>query len=136
MEGYPRLIPNERVRGSKLRRRPNWLDSQDPKELTLWQKQFIAVNWEATSVGLISSWEPWLKNLVLTLMADPQPALLLVDDDREVSSCIIYNEAYWPVIGDKVVWFHRTLLTLTPLHSIRAYKEVTRRSLLPSSGTK
>lgn len=77
----------------------DWTSVDDPPpNLTPFQK-FVrdGVDWSQSPLGLMKDWSQTLRQLVLMIMANPNPAVVYWGD----SAAIIYNEAYVPLIGQK-----------------------------------
>lgn len=80
----------------------DWLADPPCPVLSPFQQSVLSVDWATSPLGLISKWTPWLKQMVLLVIADPDPALLYVDDLGGNPHAVIYNEALCPLIGEKV----------------------------------
>ncbi|KAI0379417.1 hypothetical protein F5Y04DRAFT_128655 [Hypomontagnella monticulosa] len=66
-------------------------------EISPIQTFFRDIDWDKSSVGPRGSWGPELRHISRFLVADTSPAVLFWGR----SSCIIYNEAYLPLLGNK-----------------------------------
>ena len=66
-------------------------------ELTPWQRFMRDLDWSLSPLGLMASWPLQLRQMVLLITQDPQPAAVYWSD-RHIH---IYNEAYVYLLGDK-----------------------------------
>ncbi|KAI1370810.1 hypothetical protein F4677DRAFT_341153 [Hypoxylon crocopeplum] len=58
---------------------------------------FHGVDWSKSAVGPIDGWDSELRRMARFLLADTSPAVLFWGE----SYCIIYNEAYIPMLGER-----------------------------------
>lgn len=80
----------------------DWLSSPPRRASTPFQREFLDIDWTQSPLGPICQWTPWLKQMVMMVMADPSPALIYFDNEYGEPHAIAYNEALCPLIGDKV----------------------------------
>lgn len=81
----------------KMRKILDWTRNPPPENLTAHQKFIREVDWSASPLGPMDQWPDQLRQMVLAIVADPNPALINWGD----SQAIVYNEAYIYLIGDK-----------------------------------
>jgi signal transduction histidine kinase/CheY-like chemotaxis protein len=85
------LFPKQRI---KL----DWTRDDYPiNQLTLYQKFVRDVDWTRSPLGPMVLWPEQLRQTVLLVVADPEPAVLYWGDIQAT----IYNEAYIQLIGSK-----------------------------------
>lgn len=68
----------------------DWTSSLLPPNLTAFQQQLRSVDWSKTSIGPIQTWPRELRNAVVFMDADVNPAVLYVGNDHT----IIHNESF------------------------------------------
>ncbi|QDS76178.1 hypothetical protein FKW77_007979 [Venturia effusa] len=81
----------------KLRKLFDWTRDPPPGELTAHQRFIRDVDWTKSPLGPMDRWPDQLRQMVLAIVADPDPAVIYWGD----SQAIVYNEAYIPLIGAK-----------------------------------
>lgn len=88
-------LPPE-AEGVEGKARIDWL-GEEPPNVSPWFKFIRDFDWPATPLGPRQQWPPLLKHYVLSMMANPNPRLLVWDD----AMTFIYNEACVPLWGVK-----------------------------------
>jgi len=112
-----------------------WLEASCTTELTQWQREFRAIDWRASPLGPIASWEPWLKRTVLILMTDITPSLLFIDNQEGLSIAALYNEEMLPSLGVRVRdSVSKPGPACLPVDSILYYKAMIQKRFLGISG--
>jgi hypothetical protein len=94
----PSLAEGALGASKKLRKAFDWTRDAAPEDLTAFQKFLRAdIVWENSPLGPMNQWPDQLRQMVLLIVADPNPAVVYWGD----SQAIVYNEAYIPLIGEK-----------------------------------
>ena len=77
----------------------DWMRQDLPPdfELTPWQQWMRNLDWSQSSIGTMSAWPLQLRQMVLLITQDPQPAAVYWGD-RHIH---VYNEAYTHLLGGK-----------------------------------
>ena len=76
----------------------DWTASDFPdSQLTPFQRFTRNVDWSNSPLGLMEGWPHQLRQTVLLIVADPNPAVVYWGD----AQTIVYNEAYTHLIGNK-----------------------------------
>ena len=77
----------------------DWMRQDLPPdfELTPWQQWMRNLDWSQSSLGPMSAWPLQLRQMVLLITQDPQPAAVYWGD-RHIH---VYNEAYTHILGGK-----------------------------------
>jgi PAS domain-containing protein len=97
-ERMPVLVVNSRPLGKNIRQPLDWTRDDYPlDQLTSYQKFVRDVDWTKSPVGPMDQWSDQLRQTVILVMADPNPATVYWGDTQAA----IYNEAYIELIGSK-----------------------------------
>jgi hypothetical protein len=77
----------------------DWTSKELPADypLTPFQRFTRDVDWENSPLGPMEGWSSQLRQAVLTLMADPDPAIVFWGERMT----LVYNEVYPDLIGNK-----------------------------------
>lgn len=85
----PSAVPVSQANAA-IRPRLDWTRNPPPANLSPFQEFTRNVDWERSPLGPMDAWPDQLRQTVLLIMADPNPAVVYWGDDMT----IVYNEAY------------------------------------------